>query len=317
MFAGHALLAFALVASVAARSGRSRERALALGAVAAAYAALPDVDMSYALVGVVGAAGGDALAIASSFWAAGNLVHRGITHSLVVAPFVALAAFLVVRGRRGGSTADRVAAAALVLSLIAIAAAASGPLGGAVMALFGVGAVVVAEVVARRTHVRPTAVAGAALFGLASHPFGDLLTGEPPAMLYPIDAALFVERVALASDPTVHLLGAFAVELATIWAAVVVYCRLADRPIRPAVNPRAALGLGYAASVLLIPTPTLDLSYPFVFSVLAVGAIGVVPRVRPFRGPTLEIPEAPSAALTGLAAVTLAGLAYAAAYLVA
>ncbi|MFC7173477.1 hypothetical protein ACFQL0_09150 [Haloplanus litoreus] len=97
-------------------------------------------------------------------------------------------------------------------------------------------------------------------------------------MLYPLDATLVSERVTLAADPTLHLLGAFGVELATIWAAVAVAGLATGLRPRTAVGPRAGLGAGYAASVLLIPAPTLDLSYPFVFSVLGVGLVGALPE---------------------------------------
>ena len=86
-----------------------------------------------------------------------------------------------------------------------------------------------------------------------------------------------------------------------------------ERPVRPMLNLRPVVGAGYAAAALLIPAPTLDLSYPFVFSVLAVGTVGVVPRFRLPR--QLELPDAADAVVTGLAAVTVAAVAYTLAYL--
>ena len=312
MFVGHAALAFAVVAGVAVRRGWAAERALTVGLLAAGFAALPDVDIAYALVGVAAAAGGDALTLATAFWSTGNLVHRAVTHSLVLAPVVALVAALAGRNRR-----TRVAAAALTVPVVAVAWTASGPLGVVVTVPFVAGAVLLGELTGRYTDLRPTQVFAVGVVGLASHPFGDLLTGEPPAMLYPFDAALVSERFTLATDPTLHLLGAFGVELATVWAAVAVVGVATGLRARTAVGPRAGLGAGYAASVLLIPAPTLDLSYPFVFSILGVGLVGALPRVRvvgtPDR-PTVEPPDWLAAALTGLSAITVAWLAYAVAY---
>lgn len=186
------------------------------------------------------------------------------------------------------------------------------------MALFALAALGASEAAVHLRSLRPRTVAAAALFGLASHPFGDLFTGEPPAMLYPLDATLVAERVAFSPDPTLHLLGAFGVELAAIWAGLLVHLRLTDRRPLRALRARAALGVGYAASVLLIPPPTLDLSYPFVFSVLGVGLLGAVPRVRRLgERLSVERPGPTSAVVTGLATVTVAWLAYAAAYLLA
>jgi hypothetical protein len=315
MFVGHAALAFALVAGVAIARGWSAERALAFGIVAGAFAALPDVDMLYAIVGVAGAAGSDALAVAGAFWSTGNVVHRAVTHSLVLAPPVALlAALQAIDGRFG-----RALSVALVVLLVSLVAVVGGTLAALITLPFVLGAAVVGAVAAQHAHLTATQVFVVALVGLVTHPFGDLFTGEPPAMLYPLDAALVTERVALAADPTVHLLAAFGVELATVWAAVAVVCIATGLRPTTAVSPRATLGAGYAASVLLIPAPTLDLSYPFVFSVLGVGLLGVLPRVRLVgdpRGPTVEPPDWLGAALTGLSAITVAWLAYAAAYVV-
>ena len=147
----------------------------------------------------------------------------------------------------------------------------------------------------------------AGFVGLFSHPFGDLATGEPPAFFYPFDAPLITERVALSADPTLHLLGAFGVELAAIWAGLLVAMWLLERPIQPAVDVRAVAGAGYALAALAIPAPTLDFSYQFVFSVLAVGMIGAAPRLR-LPDVTVERPSGIGATVTGLTALTVAGV---------
>ncbi|WP_224335113.1 metal-dependent hydrolase [Haloprofundus halobius] len=316
MFVGHAVFAFALVAGAAAIRGVDSTRALSLGAVAAAFAAAPDVDIAYALVGVVGAQTTDALSVASQFWQTGNLVHRAMTHSVVVAPIVAVAAALWLRGRRVGRRRGLVAAAALLATVVAVAAAVSGGLGLLVMALFAAAVLAITEATERWTDLGPRATFSAALVGLLSHPFGDLFTGSPPAMLYPFDATLFADRLAFSVDPTLNLLGAFGLELLTIWAGLLVALHLSGYSLRDAVDGRAALGAAYAVSVLLIPAPTLELSYPFVFSVLAVGMVGAAPRVG-IRSRRVELPDRVAALCTGLTAVSIAGVAYAVAYLVA
>jgi membrane-bound metal-dependent hydrolase YbcI (DUF457 family) len=317
VFVGHALLAFALVAGVAVRVV-GRRRALVWGAVAAAFAAVPDVDIGYALVGVASALGagtGDPLALAGAFWSTGNVVHRAFTHSLVLAPAVAaLAAVVVVAVRtRGPRTRASALASVLAAGLVAVAVP-DGPLAVAVAAAFLAATVGVAVVVARRTVVGPRTVAALALVGLASHPFGDLFTGRPPAMAYPLDAVVVAERVALHPDPTLHLLAAFALELGAIWAATVVYLDLSER--RPRLSRGAALGASYAGAALVVPAPTLDLSYPFVFTVLAVGVAGLLPRLRTTpAGRALALPARDSAGLSALVAVTLAWGGYTVAYL--
>jgi membrane-bound metal-dependent hydrolase YbcI (DUF457 family) len=308
VFVGHGLVAFAIVAWAAVKVGWPRERALALGVVASAFGLLPDVDMVYAPVGLLTADGG---ALVEGFWAASALVHRTMTHSLAVA----LVAAVGFAAWRRGDAPGRGAALALLAGLVAVGALTNGVLGGAVMVVFtGVG--LLATRYAGRLDVRPGVLFAVALVGLASHPFGDLLTGRPPAFLYPFDATLVGARVALHADPTLHLLGSMAFELAALWAGAITYVRLTGRTVRAQLRTPAALGVGYAGAVVVVPQPTLGLSYPFVFSVLAVGvgcavlAVGVRRvRGRPSPAPRL------STALTSLAAVTVATAAYAAAYL--
>ena len=326
MFVGHGLAAFALVAGGARLLGRSRGRSLALGASAGSFATVPDVYILYAPTGLAGATGGLADA-AESFWTTGNLVHRAVTHSLVVGSVAALAFWLWSRAgewldeRDAGK--ERSGSLLLLGGLVAVAGLASGPLGALVMGAFGLAGLIVTEGAMRYGDLSSKAVLVTALVGLLSHPFGDLFTGEPPALLYPFDASLIAERIALAADPTLHLLGAFWFELLTIWLAAFVFCSLTDRHLGTYVHGRAALGLAYAGVALTLPAPTLDSSYLFVFSVLAVGVVGPAPLVHRWRNrrtDTLRTADTDSdgvlaATLTGLAASTLASVAYAVVYI--
>jgi len=301
MFVGHATAAFGAVALLALLAGVSRRRAAALAVVAGLFAAVPDVDMAYALVGLVGVDPTQPLAAANSFWGASTAVHRGVTHSLAVALPAGVAFALAPTHRR-------VAAAAL-FGVVAVVFAASGPVAAVVAALFAA----FGWVFARFGHavgVRGWSLLAVTLFGLASHPFGDLLTGEPPALLYPLDVVVLGETVTLSADPTLHLLGAFGFELAAVWLGVVGALAIADRRLREFVDYRAVAGATYALAAVALPAPTLETSYQFVFSVLAVGTVGVTPKPTAPR----TLPGLPSALLTGLAAVTVAGAAYAVAY---
>jgi membrane-bound metal-dependent hydrolase YbcI (DUF457 family) len=302
MFVGHATAAFGVVALLALAAGVSRRRAVALAVVAGLFATVPDVDMAYALVGLVGVDPTQPLAAANSFWGASTAVHRGVTHSLALA-LPAAAAFALA------PTRSRVATGILA-GVVAVAFVTSGPLSAVVAGLFAVAGWVVAQF-GHAVDVRGQTLLAMAVVGLASHPFGDLLTGEPPALLYPLDVVVFGDTVTLAGDPTLHLLSAFGVELAAIWLGVVGALAVADRRLREFVDYRAAAGVAYALAVLAVPAPTLDGSYQFVFTVLAVGTVGVAPKPTAPR----TLPGLPSALLTGLAAVTVAGAAYAVTYL--
>lgn len=304
MFVGHATLAFGVVALAALRFGVSRERALALAVVAGLFAAVPDVDMAYALTGLLVVDPTSPMAVAESFWGASTVVHRALTHSIVVAVPAAAAFALAPTHRR--------AAAAALVALVAVIGVTSGALGAFIVGLFAVGGWLVARF-GHALDVRGRSLFAVALFGLASHPFGDLFTGQPPRLFYPLDVAVFDGRIALSADPTLHLLGAFGFELAAIWLGVVAAVWLVDHRVTDHVSMRAAAGGAYALAVLVLPPPTLDASYQFVFSVLAVGFVGAVPAPQ-FRQRSLSLPSLPTAVVTGLTAVTLAAAAYGVAY---
>ncbi|WP_257297626.1 metal-dependent hydrolase [Haloarchaeobius sp. FL176] len=319
MMIGHSLLAFALVATVARALDASPGRALAAGAAAGAFAAVPDMDMVYALTGFAGAEFDGVFSMTTAFWSASTVVHRSMTHSLVVAPVAALAFALVVVQGRHASRAT-VGGFALLGGLTVVATTLHGLLGLVVLGAFSLAGVAVAAIVRESSQLDARTTFAVAVVGLASHPFGDLFTGEPPAMLWPLDAAIFPGRVLLSADPTLHLLGAFALELAVVWAALLAFCWVTDR--RPRVKPRATAGLAYGGVFFLLPPPTLDVSYHFVFSILAVGTVLAMPVAAPTRtSMAVETVRRGVAAhgvrsvTTGLAAVTLALVAYGGLYL--
>ena len=297
MFVGHGVLAFALTASAAAYYGWDDERALAIGAIAGLFATLPDVDVLYALTGVLNAE----ISGTESFWTVTNELHRGVTHSLVIGSLAAVgfAAWRRREDRRLG------AVAVVLLGAIVVLGIRIGPGVGAVLAAFVVaGLWIVAAAASLRLGSR--AVLATAAVGLVTHPFGDLLTGSAPSLLFPV-GLLSLTRVSLHPDPTVHLLGAVLVELTVVWTALFVAVRLgSETRIRDQVRPRALLGVGYAVAVLVVPTPTLETAAPFVMSVLGVGAITTLPRATR--------PRLIATAATGLTAITLALFGYAGAY---
>ncbi|SFS06142.1 LexA-binding, inner membrane-associated putative hydrolase [Halomicrobium zhouii] len=303
MFVGHALLAFALVATVARWRGWEPERAIQVGVVAGLFATAPDLDILYGPVGLVGGVSG-VMSAAETFWSTGNVTHRGPTHSMVVGLFAAGAFAVWARG----SVPARAVAIVVLGGIVTTVGAFSGGLAAIVTALFLAGGLLVC-VLGDRWEFGPRSVGLAALAGLLTHPLGDLFTGEPPQLLYPLDVTLLSERIVLHPDPTLNLLAAFAVELAVVWLAIYVAFSLQNRDVRTYVDRRAVLGLAYGGLALLLPAPTLETSYHFVFTVLAFGFVAF-PRRRVRRV------DAPRVFCTALAVVTCAGLAYASAYVV-
>jgi membrane-bound metal-dependent hydrolase YbcI (DUF457 family) len=307
MIVGHGLLAFAIAAALAGRYV-APDRALSLGAIAAAFAVIPDVDVAYGLIGVLGAiaSSGD---VVESFWTAGLVAHRGLTHSLPVGTVLALALGLFTATDRRWAPP---AGGALLVGILAL-----GTLGGLLAAIttgvFVVLGVAIARIGARRFDLAPTAVGGLAAVGLLSHPVGDLFTGTPPALLYPL-TTVRPERIALAADPTLHLLGTFGLELLAAWLAILVLAEFRGHAIGDAVALRALAGGTFGVAAVVLTPPTLEAPYRFTASVLPIAAgVGASCWVRP---PVCwDRPSAVTTATTAIAALSLALLAYTIVYL--
>lgn len=302
MIIGHATVAFAIIGFAALSMGVRRRDALSLAVIGALFATIPDIDMLYAITGLLAAPSGGVLAIAESFWSASDVVHRSVTHSLVIAVPAAIA--FTVSGRSVGESA---VAALIGIGIVSIVWALSGPIAALVILAFAIAGIAIG-IGALNADISRRFVSMAAIVGLLTHPFGDIVTGQPPALLYPLPISILDTRITLSADPTLHLLGAFAVELTAIWLGVYVFAKLHERNLRTHLKPHAIAGIAYAIAIFFVPPPTLESSYVFVFSVLGVGAIGATPLRR-------QLPDTLTAVTTGLAGITVAASAYLVAYI--
>ncbi|ELZ13420.1 membrane-bound metal-dependent hydrolase [Halovivax asiaticus JCM 14624] len=283
MFVGHALFAFAVAALFADWRGWRVRTALAFGIVAGAFAAVPDVDVAYAFVGLAHWVTADgSVSAPTAFWDASRATHRSITHSLLVATIAAPAFGFLAAAISGPSRRVALGAAVVLSGGLVVLAVAAGPLTAMVLTVFLVAGGLVTVVATRETTLTPAWIGIAALWGLWSHPWGDLLTGDPPAFLFPLDRTLFEARVIVSSDPTLHLLSAFAVELGAIVFATLTVFYLTERDPVVAFDVRGSVGALYGVSVLFLTPPTLDVSYHFVFSILGVGVLVGTIRTVPF-----------------------------------
>lgn len=112
-----------------------------------------------------------------------------------------------------------------------------------------------------------------AALGMLSHPFGDVFTGTPPKFFYPLDITLFPERVLIFQNPVFNLLSIFTLEFSLVIAGFVTYANLNQLEFYDKIHPFSFVGIFYAPAALLIPPPTLDVAYQFVFSILGFGLI--------------------------------------------
>lgn len=322
MYVGHSLLAFALGALLARRVGVSRSRVLTIGALAAGFALLPDVDTANTVVAVVQAGPSNLFPTPRYVWTAEAWrVHRALTHSIVVGAVatagVSALGFAHQRRDDPGRRTILLGIGAMAFGgILAAGLWTDGLAGLAIAGLYVAGAAAMAWVATRR-RVPPRWIGVAAAVGLLTHPFGDVFMGRPPAFLYPLTTTPPISKVAVAADPTVNLVVLFLLEVGLAWAALWTVSSARGWRIRDAVEPRAVLALGFAGSALVIRPPTLEVAYHFAAGALSTGlVVGVLPGVlrgRMVPGDGRLDPRAGVA--TGLAAVTLALLAYLVAYL--
>lgn len=324
MYVGHALLAFALGAVAARLLGVDERRALRYGVAAGAFALVPDVDMVYTAYAVWRDGPAGIFPTTEHVWTRSWVVHRSLTHSLLTgavgAVFAGHVAALVLDRPAPGRRLPPPTALAAVPGLVGLAGGlawvawvTAGTLGIATMLVYAGATALVAWLAVRRGG-SALGVAGAAAVGLLSHPFGDVFTGRPPALLYPLVAGPSGPKLALSAQPTVNLVGLFLLEVGLAWLAVGAAARLTGLSVRSLVRPGAALGVGFAATAPVIAPPTLEVAYHFALGVLATGALLGLPTLAYHRERPQTV-RAMTALSTGLAATTLAIVGYLVAYL--
>jgi hypothetical protein len=213
-----------------------------------------------------------------------------------------------------------VTAAAATAVLVSGFRAAVSPAAAVVAGGFLACAVVAGWALAGRVAAGTAAATAAAGVGFLSHPFGDVFLAVPPPLGSPFGPPVLLERVTLAADPTLHLLGVLFVELSVVWFGLIVFSRVggprhsAER-LRDVIDRRAGLGVAYAPAAVVLPRPTIADAHVLGATIVPVAAVvagwvgvGVRGRVSPRRAAYRGV-------VAGVATLTLAGAAYAVAYL--
>jgi membrane-bound metal-dependent hydrolase YbcI (DUF457 family) len=225
--------------------------------LAGAFAVVPDLDSAYTVYVHLGSGRGAVFPTTEHVWTAeGWLVHRELTHSLVVGSVTTGAVVLVAgalhRFRTTGLTGRVVGlgagSAALVAALGGLGYASDAGLGLLVIGAY-LGAALGLGYIGVSRGITPPWIGAAAAIGLLTHPFGDVFMGRPPAFLYPLWTDPPIGTIALAAEPTLNLLALFALELGLAWLAVLVALQLGTETITPPVESRAVLGIGFGLGV--------------------------------------------------------------------
>jgi membrane-bound metal-dependent hydrolase YbcI (DUF457 family) len=309
VFIGHSAIAFSIGVIISYLIGYEKRRSIGFGLVAGAFAVVPDLDMGYAFIGLMETGITDISTLQQEFWDSGLVVHRGITHSLVIGVITAFSFGLTQFDKKTKLFGFLLLLVVLFLTLIY-----EGPLEFAVMVTFSTGGVLVASITEEVGFDR-VMVLCCSFIGILSHPFGDIFTGTSPRLLYPLNIRILPERVIFSSDPTVNFLVAFGIELLAIWIGFAVYIKMRDKNIRTYIHYYVAtIGLFYSLTVVVLPPPTLSVSYHFVFTAIILGLFGILAEV-----PNVSIRSKSSRRrilLTGLSVITIALSSYFVSYLV-
>ena len=287
MFVGHEFLALALVGWAAHRVGHDARTAFGLGCVAALAALLPDLDVAYAVGTYAAAVAGGTPFGWEPFWGVANGVHRVVTHPL---PVGAVAALTLGAGVALARPSRRITPVSV--GLVGVAAAAGSiavlwrfwttdPAAAVVAAVFLAITAVAGGVVGGRTGLDPVPSTLAAAVGFLTHPFGDVFLAVPPPLLSPFGPPVLTDRVVLAVDPTLNLLGILFVEVATVWAGLAVAVRLwpfgsswaAPLRLRDVLGLPAAAGLAYVPAAIVLPRPTIVDAHILGFTIVPLAAV--------------------------------------------
>lgn len=306
MIVGHATFAFTL-ATLAVHwwTDHSPTSAVTVGVVAASFALIPDIDILYAVGGVLRTGHGDVWHLTQVFWTHSARVHRGVTHAVPVAMSVATicAASVTPRGR--------VLALGGTVGLLAVVGTTTSLLAAGILSVAVVLGCLVSLIAWRYTPLSHRGLTAAAWLGFVSHPFGDVFTGTPPAFGYPLVGPVLTTRITLVPDPTLNLLVVFAGELGFVWLALVTSCYVLGQSVIAYVTRWGAIGLVYGSVTGVVPPPTLDVSYPFVGSILLLGCVGgLVTLLVDWRQHELGVQSVVTSGVTGVVTVTVAWATY-------
>lgn len=306
MIAGHAAIGFLVAALAGFYLDVEPEGCITLGLFAAAFAALPDIDLIFASGEILAVFTSGMGGFVESFWEASSAFHRGITHSLVTLA-VSTVAFILYRERESVE-----AAAALVFVLTSYGLVFAGFQAAMVMAVFSLAGIALSHYSVGSLQRREFVLA--AFAGLMSHPFVDIFTGVPPSFLFPLDINFLGSRLVLNQDPVLNLLSIILMELSLLFLAVLTAILLKEDELRSHLTPAPLLGFLYVPLYFVVPEPTLSSAYTFVLVAVGLGVLANILAHR-LNGMESEVHVINMHGLNFVLAVIAASISYTAVYL--
>lgn len=287
MIIGHAFLACVLAFFIAEYRGFSSQKTLWFGILAGGFAVLPDIDMLYPFVILTTPPFPPLVNALDVFWHSSTVVHRNITHSLVVSLFTALSFTWIAAGHRRHTNTDTQETAhiahlqaALAISfltgLISYVYLTNGIVSAGVLVMFSIGGIALTLFARIHLSFTPCLTAAAMLIGLLSHPFGDFFTGTPPALFYPFKLLNLSDPIAFSPNATLHFLVVFGLELLVVWLVIWRVHTGSFTDIHVTFSWLAAFTIGYASVFWIIAPPTIHSAYYFTLPLATLGALTAI-----------------------------------------
>lgn len=265
MIAGHAALGFLIAALAAYHLDVEPDKCLVIGFFAAAFAALPDIDLVFASGEILTIFSSGSEGFINTFWSASESFHRGITHNLL-ALLVSSVAFAYYREKNDLKTAM------LMLSLLSVfGLILNNLMSFMIMVVFSLAGILITYLSV--DYIEKNGFRLALFTGLLSHPFGDVFTGVPPDFFFPLGLNLLESRIVLNQDPVLNLISILLLELLILFLAVLTAIMLKEEDLRSHLTPAPLLGMIYIPLYFIVPEPTLSSAYIFVFLAVSLGFI--------------------------------------------
>lgn len=312
MIVGHAMVGFVVSVMIARKLSMSRDQQLAVGLTAMAFAVLPDFDLIVGVIGVVESGLQGISQTQQEFWTDGLKYHRGLTHSILFGLVSATIFSLISYGDR-----NRLLGLALAIVVLLISAVSLGVLQSIVVFSYIISGIVITLIVRKYNDMRNIVVISS-FTGVITHPFGDVFTGTSPQLLSPLSINVLPDIVLVSQEPTLHLLFVFILELSTVWAFVYTYLKINEESVWTYIPVYTMVGVLYGFTSMIIQPPTLEVSYHFVFSIIALGfsVMMVEAYLHAYKKQNFNLKQIQSLLISGLGVVTVSLISYLIGYII-
>lgn len=286
MIIGHGPVAFILLfVGLTYFSELPKSKITTIALVGCFAAILPDIDIVFPLVSVLSLSTLSVEQISTQFWASSEIYHRAATHSIIILwsllGIAGLSLFLQEYVSKNTIVAILGITVCFTIALLFL------PIGLPIKILLVTIVLAVNtaytytnEILSKQELVATFSV------GFFIHPFGDMFTGTPPEVFYPLTPPITLTRVTFV-EPTLHFILVFLVEVGSILGLLYILHRTEYKTRIPQniSNPSTyTIGSGIVSGLLIFVctsgltiSPTVDTAPLFVLLVISCASVICIP----------------------------------------